>query len=174
MSFEGVVLSTVAKSVPAMATNSSTLAAAESLSTVCQDWDWIVKVVLLVAIPFLAGAFLIYVLDHENKSYMGVLWVVSGIVAASPCFFSEDAVDALCLALDDSIGRSLDSIKFVFSMVTPLLVLPIGVFLARSAAMTKIAMPPGSTSLSLSTFVRCVLCCCMCHPNAHPARALFP
>lgn len=106
----------------------------------CSDMDGNIKFLVLLVIPIVLGGVLVCSLQSKNSDYMWHMLLAWGIlvVAVVVPFWvldtAQGAQEALCSALSDSVDRAAESIKFVFSMITPLLLLPIGVFLIKLAA----------------------------------------
>jgi len=139
MSFETLAFATT-KATAGVETTNSTRSEPGFVFEQCNDLDGTSRFLVLLGVPIVLAGVLVCLLQHNNSNYMRhmlVAWAVLVVAVIVPFWLldtSQGAQDALCGALSDSVDRAGESIKFVFSMITPLLLLPIGVFLLKLAA----------------------------------------
>jgi len=111
----------------------------------------IVFVCLVVLLPWITGGAIIMFTAHRKSKRTWVVWCTLGLAVAMSCIIRDNAACTLVDALTDSATRAIDSVEFVLSVATPLLVLPVAIFFARSVLAETTAKSQGTVEMPQQT-----------------------
>ena len=131
--------------VDTMSTGNSTHILPETPSSWAYGLDDGIIFLLTIIVPWAIGLGLIIAMRSRPASTFVIWTCVAVTVLGVYIGGRQRSMGALVDALEDSVSRATQSIEFVLTVATPLLVLPLGVFFARAALARGTGTQPSRT-----------------------------